>query len=121
MPRCFTFHQCLRGDTALVIGGGRKARVADNVTDGIDVRQRGLIEAIHLQLTTAVGLQANVFQRQRFGVAGTAVGKQQAVGFEFFAGFQVHDDAIVYAFNLLVLFVVANHHAAVPEVIGKRI
>ena len=33
----------------------------------------------------------------------------------------MHDDAVINAFNLFVLFVVTNHHAAVPEVIGERI
>ena len=33
----------------------------------------------------------------------------------------MHDDAVINALNLFVLFIVANDHAAVPEVIGERV
>ena len=33
----------------------------------------------------------------------------------------MHDHPVVAAFDLLVLFVVANHHAAVPEVVGEGV
>ena len=83
------------------------------------MRKGGLVHAVDLQLAATVGLQTDVFQRQSVGIAGAAVGVQQAVRFELFAGFQMHDDAVINAFNLFVLLVVANDHAAVPEVIGE--
>ena len=69
----------------------------------------------------AVGFQPNIFQRQRIGITGTAIGVQQAVGFQFLTGFQMHDDAVIATFNLLVLFVVANDHTAVPEVVREGV
>ena len=85
------------------------------------MRQRRLVHAIHFELPTAVGFQTNVFQRQRIGITGTAIGVQQAVCLQFLTGFQVHDDAVIAAFNLLILFVVANDHTAVPEVVRERV
>ena len=72
-------------------------------------------------MTAAVGLQTDVFQRQSVGIAGAAVGVQQAIGFQFFAGLQVHDHPVIHPLNFLILLVVANDHAAVPEVIRERI
>ncbi|MDI8107023.1 glucan biosynthesis protein, partial [Salmonella enterica subsp. enterica serovar Anatum] len=42
--------------------------------------------------------QTNILQRQRIGVTGTAISIEQAVSLQFFAGFQMHDDAIIAAF-----------------------
>ena len=121
MRRGFAFHQRLGCDAPLVVGGRGQARVANHIADGINMRQGGLIHTVDLQLTAAIGLQADIFQRQRVGIPGAAVSVQQAVRFELFTGFQVHDDAIIHALNLFVLFIVANDHAAVPEVIGEGV
>ena len=77
--------------------------------------------AVDLQLTAAVGLQTDIFQRQGVGVAGAAVSVQQAIGLQLFAGLQVHDHPVIHPFNFLILLVVANNHAAVPEVIRERV
>ena len=76
---------------------------------------------IHFHLAAAVGLQADVFQSQLIGVAGTAVAPEQGVGLDLLAGFQVQDHAVLLTFDALVLFVVANRHVVVAQVITQRL
>ena len=85
------------------------------------MREGGLVHAVDLQLAAAVSLQTDVFQRQGVGIAGAAVGVQQAIGLQLFAGLQVHDHAVIHPLNFLILLIVANDHAAVPEVIRERV
>ncbi|EHB39837.1 hypothetical protein SEENIN0B_04387 [Salmonella enterica subsp. enterica serovar Infantis str. SARB27] len=33
----------------------------------------------------------------------------------------MHDDAIIAAFDFLILFIVANNHAAIPEMVRERV
>ncbi len=121
MRRRFTFHQRLSGNAPLVISGRRQAWITNDVTYSIDMRQGGLVHAVDLEQPAAVSGQADVFQRQRIGITGTTVSVEQAVGFQLFAGLQVHNYAIIAAFDLLILFVMTNHHAAVPEVVRERV
>ena len=85
MRRRFAFHQRLSRNASLVVSGGGQAWVANHVADRVNVRQGGLIHAVDLQLTAAVGFKPDIFQLQGIGVAGTAVGVQEAVRFQLLA------------------------------------
>ena len=93
----FAFNHRLCRNAALVVRRGCQARVANHIADGINA------------------------EGQRVGIPGTAIGVKQAIGFDFFTGLQVHDHPVVQPFDALILFIVANHHAAVPEVVRERI
>lgn len=66
----------------------KRAWIADDIANRIDVREGGLIHAVDLQLTAAVGLQTDIFQRQGVGVAGAAVSVQQAIGLQLLPDFR---------------------------------
>ena len=60
-------------------------------------------------------------QAQAVGVAGAAVGPQQHVGLELLAALEVQHDAVVARLDALVLFVVADQHAAVAQVVAQGV
>src|SRR5690606_13998059 len=55
------------------------------------------------------------------GIAGAAVRPKQYVGLELLAALERQDYAVVDAFNLGVLFVVAQQYAAIAQMIRERV
>ena len=116
-----TVNNRVAGDAALIISRAGQTRIADHITNRIDVVDGGLIVFIHFELAATICFQANRLQVQCIGIAGTTVGKQNAVGFHFFAGLQMQNDAIIQAFNRLKFFAMANGHTGIPKVVTQGI
>ncbi len=89
--------------------------MANHVTHRIDVRQRRSVHTVDFEAVHGYLFRTNILQRQRISVTGTAISMESGQSAFSFAGFQVHIDAIIAAFDFLILFIVAEHHAAVPE------
>jgi len=107
--------------TPLVVGGTGQAWPADYITCGKNVRHGGAVVFINRDLATAIGLDADVFQTQQIGVAGTAIAPEQGVGLDLLAGLEMQDHAVFDAFYPLVLFVVAHGDVVVAEVVAQRL
>ena len=61
------------GKPPLIVGGTGQCRPTHHIARGINMRYRGLIVAIHFELTALIGLKANIFQAQISSIAGTSI------------------------------------------------
>ncbi|MNM94455.1 hypothetical protein D3C81_1068590 [compost metagenome] len=110
-----------RRRTPLVVRRTGQARPADHIARRIDVGNRGAVVLVHLDLPTAVDLDADVLQAQAIGVAGAAVTPQQRIRLDLLARLQVQDHAVFQAFDAVVFLVVTDQHVVVAQVIAQRI
>ncbi|MNF54779.1 hypothetical protein D3C84_362190 [compost metagenome] len=76
---------------------------------------------VDLDLPAAVDLDADVFQAQLVGVAGTTVTPEQGIGLDLLARLEMQNHPVIHTFDALVLFVVADQYVAVTQVIAERI
>src|SRR5262249_26473752 len=111
----------LGGEASLIVARAREARRTDDIADRVDVPLLRSIELVDLQEAPAVDGEADRFEAEVGGVAGAALRPKKDLRLDLLAGLEVHDDAVVAGFDLLVLLVVANDDALIAEVVGEGV
>ncbi len=109
------------GDAALLHGDGGEGREADDIADGIDVFDLGLVVLVDGDAAAIVGFDAGGGEVEVVDGALAADGVEQGVAGDLLLALQIGDDgAVGELFDAFHFFAEAHGDAAVAQVVAER-